>query len=65
MVVEAEEMQLRKNRILISFGNNEKGKSLLRLANSFTKKKKQFWISSPYISLSDELHTFNMEDKEK
>jgi hypothetical protein len=29
-----------KYRILFSFGNNEKGKSLLRLANSLTKKNK-------------------------
>jgi hypothetical protein len=30
-----------KFKILISFGNNEKGKSLLRLANSFVKKQKE------------------------
>lgn len=29
-----------KYKVLISFGNNEKGKSLLRLANSLTKKQK-------------------------
>jgi Kef-type K+ transport system membrane component KefB len=55
-----------KYRILISFGNNEKGKSLLRLANSLTKKQKSSTnITAMHLSLSDELHSFNMEDKEK
>lgn len=66
-VVEAEEIATQKKyRILISFGNNEKGKSLLRLANSLTKKQKNSSdITAMHLSLSDELHTFNMEDKEK
>jgi len=55
-----------KYRILISFGNNEKGKSLLRLANSLTKKQKNSSnVTAMHLSLSDELHSFNMEDKEK
>jgi spore coat polysaccharide biosynthesis predicted glycosyltransferase SpsG len=40
VVPDAEEITNQsKYRILFSFGNNEKGKSLLRLANSLTKKK--------------------------
>ncbi|TDE31789.1 MULTISPECIES: cation:proton antiporter [Flavobacterium] len=55
-----------KYRILISFGNNEKGKSLLRLANSLIKKQKDSAsITVMHLSLSDEMHTFNMDDKEK
>ncbi|WP_339919434.1 cation:proton antiporter [uncultured Flavobacterium sp.] len=55
-----------KYRILFSFGNNEKGKSLLRLANSLTKKQKNNSIvTAMHLSLSDELHTFNMGEKEK
>jgi Kef-type K+ transport system membrane component KefB len=61
-----EEMDHNKYRILISFGNNEKGKSLLRLANSLVKKQKaKASITALHLSLSDEIHTFNMEDKEK
>lgn len=57
---------LNKYRILISFGNNEKGKSLLRLANSLTKKQKNSSnITVMHLSLSDELHSLNMKDKEK
>jgi Kef-type K+ transport system membrane component KefB len=53
-------------RILISFGNNEKGKSLLRLANSIVKKQKESSsITAMHLSLSDEMHAFNIEDKEK
>jgi len=55
-----------KYRILISFGNNEKGKALLRLANSLTKKqKKTSVITAMHLSQSDELHSFNMEEIEK
>jgi Kef-type K+ transport system membrane component KefB len=55
-----------KYRILISFGNNEKGKSLLRLAHSLVKKQKDTCsITALHLSLSDEVHSFNVEDKER
>ncbi|MBP4140880.1 cation:proton antiporter [Flavobacterium sp. P4023] len=61
-----EPINFNKYRVLISFGNNEKGKSLLRLANSLTKKQKaQSCITAMHLSLSDEVHSFNLEDKEK
>lgn len=55
----------KKYRILFSYGDNEKGKSLLRLANSFTKKQKSSsLVTAMRVSLSDELHVLNMEQKE-
>ena len=61
-----EEIDQSKYRVLISFGNNEKGKSLLRLAHSLVKKQKESTsITALHLSLSDEMHSFNMEDKEK
>lgn len=55
-----------KYRILLSFGNNEKGRSLLRLAHSLIKKQKESSsITAMHLSLSDEMHQFNMDDKEK
>jgi Kef-type K+ transport system membrane component KefB len=61
-----DETEQNKYRILISFGNNEKGKSLLRLANSFIKKQKEkASITALHLSLSDEMHSFNIDDKEK
>ena len=55
-----------KFKILISFGNNEKGKSLLRLANSFVKKQKDNTnVTTLHLSLSDEVHTYNLEEYEK
>lgn len=55
-----------KFKILISFGNNEKGKSLLRLANSLVKKQKEnASITAMHLTLSDEMHTYNMEEYEK
>ena len=54
-----------KYKILISFGNNEKGKSLLRLANSLVKKQKSTSaITAMHLSLSDELHSYNLEEYE-
>ena len=57
---------INKFRILISFGNNEKGKSLLRLANSFIRKQKSTSsITAMHFTLSDELHSYNLEGYEK
>ncbi|HTG66547.1 MAG TPA: cation:proton antiporter, partial [Flavobacterium sp.] len=61
-----ETIEEKKYQILISFGNNEKGKSLLRLANSLTKNQKATSeITAMHLSQSDELHSFNMEEIEK
>jgi Kef-type K+ transport system membrane component KefB len=55
-----------KYKILISFGNNEKGKSLLRLANSLVKNQKEkAAITAMHLTLSDEVHAYNLEEYEK
>jgi len=55
-----------KFKILISFGNNEKGKSLLRLANSFVKKQEENTnITAMHLIMSDEMHAYNMDEYEK
>ncbi len=60
------EIEANKFKILISFGNNEKGKSLLRLANSLIKKEKEnASVTAMNLTLSDETHSFNLEDVEK
>ena len=58
-----------KNRsdfnILISFGNNEKGKSLLRLANSLIKKQADSAnVTAMHLTMSDEMHAYNLEEYE-
>ena len=58
-----------KNRsdfnILISFGNNEKGKSLLRLANSLIKKQSDSAnVTAMHLTMSDEMHAYNLEEYE-
>jgi Kef-type K+ transport system membrane component KefB len=58
-----------KNRsdfnILISFGNNEKGKSLLRLANSLIKKEtERSNITAMHLTMSDEMHAYNLQEYE-
>jgi Kef-type K+ transport system membrane component KefB len=53
-------------KILLSFGNNEKGKSLLRLANSLVKKKiDKSTVTAMHLTLSDEVHAYNLEQYEK
>ncbi len=53
-------------KILISFGNNEKGKSLLRLANGLVKKQKETSsITAMHLSLSDQTHNYNLEEYEQ
>lgn len=55
-----------KFKILLSFGNNEKGKSLLRLANSLVKRQKDnSLITAMHLTLSDEVHPYNLEQYEK
>ncbi len=55
-----------KFKILISFGTNEKGRSLLRLANSFVRKQKENSnVTVLHLSLSDEVHSYNLKDYEK
>lgn len=52
--------------ILISFGNKEKGKSLLRLANSLTKKQQdKANITALHLTMSDEMHAYNLQEYEK
>lgn len=56
----------KKFKILLSFGNNEKGKSLLRLANSLVKKQKETAsITAMHLTLSDEVHPYNLEQYER
>ena len=51
--------------ILISFGNNEKGKSLLRLANSLIKKQPESSnVTAMHLTASDEMHAYNLEEYE-
>ncbi|MFC6875768.1 cation:proton antiporter domain-containing protein [Flavobacterium myungsuense] len=55
-----------KYKILISFGNNEKAKSLLRLANCLVKRQKDTsTITAMHLSLSDEMHSYDIEEQEK
>ncbi len=60
------EISNRNFKILLSFSSNEKGKSLLKLANGFVKKQSENTnVTALHLSLSDELHAFNLEEYEK
>ncbi|MEO8517514.1 MAG: cation:proton antiporter [Flavobacterium sp.] len=65
VIVPDEVLHTDKYKILISFGNYEKGKSLLRLANSLIKKQKDIsTITAMHLSVSDEMHSYNLEEYE-
>jgi Kef-type K+ transport system membrane component KefB len=52
--------------ILISFGNSNRGKALLRLANSLLKKEDNAAaVTAMHMTLSNEIHTFDMEEQER
>ncbi|MDI9309367.1 MAG: cation:proton antiporter [Limnohabitans sp.] len=66
IVIPEIEEAIHKFKILISFGNYEKGKSLLKVANALTKKEKEkSSLTAMHLSVSDEMHGFNIEEYEK
>jgi len=58
--------QLSKYKILISFGNPKGGQSLLRLANGLVQKLNgNASVTTMHLSLSNDLHNYNMEEYER
>lgn len=65
-VIPQEISQVNKFKVLFSFGNPDRGKSLLRLANSFVKKlDKNAVVTALHFSQTNELHHFNIKEYEK
>jgi Kef-type K+ transport system membrane component KefB len=55
-----------KYKILISFASSDKGKTLLKIANSLVKKQGgNTTVTAMHLSLSSELHSFDVKDHEK
>jgi Kef-type K+ transport system membrane component KefB len=55
-----------KYKILISFASSDKGKILLKIANSLVKKQGgNTIVTAMHLSLSSELHSFDVKDHEK
>lgn len=55
-----------KYKVLISFASAEKGKTLLKVANSLVKKQTgNTVITAMHSALSSELHSFNVKEYEK
>jgi Kef-type K+ transport system membrane component KefB len=58
--------QISKYRILVSFGDPERGKSLLRLANGLIKNLNgNASVTAMHLSPSNELHHYNIKEYEK
>lgn len=57
--------EISKYKVLISFGNPEGGRGLLKLANSLVKKLNgNATVTAMHLSPTDELHHYNMEEYE-
>ena len=55
-----------KYKILLSFATPEKGKKLLKIANSLVKKQADNSIvTAMHLSLSTEIHSFDIKDHER
>ena len=55
-----------KYKILISFASSDKGKTLLKIANSLVKKQGgNTIVTAMHLSLSSEVHSFDVKDHEK
>jgi len=53
-------------RVLVSFGNPQKGKLMLRIANALVKRKRnETSVTALHFSPSNELNQFNVEEYEK
>lgn len=64
--ISKETSDLSKYRILLSFGNPEDGKTLLRFANGLVKNQKEnAAITAMHIASSSESHHFNILEYEK
>lgn len=58
--------ELSKYKILFSFGTPETGKTLLKLANSFTRKLKgNAMLTAMHLSPANDLNQYNMEEYER
>ncbi len=65
-IVPKEIHDMRKFKILISFGNPERGRLLLRLANGFVAKNKEnASITAMHLTPSNELHRYNVAEYEQ
>ena len=61
-----EEEGPRKYKILFSFGDPERGKSMVHLANSLVHKyQNESTVSAMHLRLSNELHQYNMLELER
>jgi len=59
-------IQINTFKVLVSFGDPERGKSLLRLAHSFIRKLNgNAVVTAMHLSPTNELHHFNVEEYEK
>lgn len=64
--IPSEISKISQYNILVSFGNPERGRSLLKMGNSLVKKlNKNASITAMHLSLSNELNQFNLDDYEQ
>ncbi|MCC7500999.1 MAG: cation:proton antiporter, partial [Flavobacteriales bacterium] len=61
----SEEAEARKFKVLVPFGDAERGKNMVRIANAFIRRNANAGVSALHLSLSSELNQFNVAERER
>jgi len=59
------ETEARRFKVLVPFGDAERGKNMVRIANAFIRRNTNAGVSALHLSLSSELNQFNMAERER
>ena len=59
------ETEARRFKVLVPFGDAERGKNMVRIANAFVRRNANAGVSALHLSLSSELNQFNMAERER
>ncbi len=60
-----EEAEARKFKVLVPFGDPERGRNMVRIAHAFIRRNENAGITALHLSLSSELNQFNMAERER
>jgi hypothetical protein len=62
---EQRQAETRKFKVLVPFGDPERGRNMVRVANAFVRENENAAITALHLSPSSELNTYNMADRER
>jgi hypothetical protein len=60
-----QEAEARKFKVLVPFGDPERGRNMVRIANAFIRRNENAGITALHLSPSSELNQYNMAERER